>query len=223
MGGIETHAVPPGSGVTPVTTVRRRASIRRDEIITAAGELFADRGYPRTGIDDVGAAVGIAGTGIYKHFDSKADMLVAVIERATDRLLERVDAISRETSDPSAVSVALVDNLIDTVVDEPAPFVVMMWERQHLDRPTLRGLDRAHRLHIEEWVRGLTAVHPDLPDGEAQVIVHAVIGLTMTACYRMRAVNVEELRRILRRMSLEILERGSGVDDGLAQLRRAGR
>ena len=55
---------------------------RRQAILDAATRLFSSRGYADTGIDDIGEAVGITGPAVYRHFTSKQELLVAVLERA---------------------------------------------------------------------------------------------------------------------------------------------
>ena len=54
---------------------------RREEILDAAAGLFADRGYHGVSIDDIGAAVGMSGPGIYRHFASKEDILAQMLLR----------------------------------------------------------------------------------------------------------------------------------------------
>ena len=58
---------------------------RRDEILSTAAELFAARGFHGVSVADIGAACGISGPALYKHFASKdavlAEMLVSISER----------------------------------------------------------------------------------------------------------------------------------------------
>jgi AcrR family transcriptional regulator len=74
------------------------ATVRRNEILDVAEDLFCTRGYARTSIQDIIDAVGIARGTLYHHFDSKSEVLGAVIERMlegpvakTERLLARRD------------------------------------------------------------------------------------------------------------------------------------
>jgi AcrR family transcriptional regulator len=52
----------------------------RQAIVTAAAQLFAERGYGAVGIDDIGAALGVSGPAVYHWFDGKEAVLVAVLE-----------------------------------------------------------------------------------------------------------------------------------------------
>src|SRR5688572_4200748 len=63
----------------------RRPPLRREMIVAAAAELFHERGYAGTSIEDIGAAVGMTGPAIYRHFSSKEALLSELLERAIRR------------------------------------------------------------------------------------------------------------------------------------------
>src|SRR3954465_6489424 len=69
-------------GAPPATTARGRE--RRERLLNAAARLVAERGFHSVGIIDIGAAAGVSGSAIYRHFKSKGDGLVALFERGTD-------------------------------------------------------------------------------------------------------------------------------------------
>ena len=55
----------------------------------AAATLGAQRGFDAISMADIGAEAGIVGSGIYRHFDSKTAILVAMADRVMDRLMTR--------------------------------------------------------------------------------------------------------------------------------------
>ena len=63
--------------------VRARSKQRRAEIMSAAAALFAQRGFHGVSIDDIGAAAGLSGPGIYRHFPSK-EAVLAVLKSWVD-------------------------------------------------------------------------------------------------------------------------------------------
>ncbi len=77
-------AVPAG----PVRRLRRAE--RRAQILTAATRAFARAGFAATSLDDVAAEAGITRVILYRHFESKADLYRAVLDRACARLAEAV-------------------------------------------------------------------------------------------------------------------------------------
>ena len=50
-------------------------------------------------------------------------------------------------------------------------------ELDRLPEEPRRQIRRLQRLYVEEWVTVLTALHPELPAGEARVLAHAAFGL----------------------------------------------
>src|SRR5690606_2631106 len=53
----------------------------REDVIRAAGRLFAERGYHGTSMRDMGRALGLTGSSLYSHIASKEDLLVDVVHR----------------------------------------------------------------------------------------------------------------------------------------------
>lgn len=71
---------------------------RRTGIVAAALELFADKGYLATTMDDIGRAVAMRGPSLYKHVASKQDLLVEIMERSIATVL-RDHRIAVESTD----------------------------------------------------------------------------------------------------------------------------
>jgi AcrR family transcriptional regulator len=75
----------------PAERVRRlRRAERREQILAAATRAFARAGFAATSLDDVAIEAGITRVILYRHFDSKAGMYRAVLDRACARLAETV-------------------------------------------------------------------------------------------------------------------------------------
>jgi AcrR family transcriptional regulator len=150
---------------------------RREAILASAAELFSQRGYPATGIDEIGAAAGITGPGVYRHFDNKNGVLEGVVGRAVERVVSGVAEVVDDGRTDWQVLEGLVRNMITSVLDDRAAWAVVVREQRHLDPAAQRTLGRAHRLHLEEWVHALSSARPDLTDAEVRVIVHGVLGV----------------------------------------------
>ncbi|MFE3450325.1 TetR/AcrR family transcriptional regulator [Nonomuraea sp. NPDC059194] len=71
---------------------RMRRTERRQQILDAATKAFARAGYSATSLDDVAAEAAITRVLLYRHFDSKADMYQAVLDRACERLVQATGA-----------------------------------------------------------------------------------------------------------------------------------
>lgn len=72
----------------------KEAAVRRNEILDAAEHLFITKGFDKTSTNDILAEVGIARGTLYYHFNSKEDILNAMIERITEGLMKRAAKIA---------------------------------------------------------------------------------------------------------------------------------
>src|SRR5213595_3795363 len=98
----------------PATTRRSRAkSDRRSQLIAAAERLVAERGYLAVRLEDIGAAAGVSGPAIYRHFPNKEALLVELLVGISTRLLAgATDVVARADSLADAL-----DGLIDFHLD----------------------------------------------------------------------------------------------------------
>ena len=80
---------------------------RRATIVEVAGRLFGERGYDATTLDDVAAAAGVTKPIVYRHFDSKRDLYLALLRRHRDDLPIFADAIPASGSTEAGVRAVL--------------------------------------------------------------------------------------------------------------------
>ncbi|MGH6905850.1 MAG: TetR/AcrR family transcriptional regulator [Geminicoccaceae bacterium] len=84
------------------TRWRRRKEARPDEILAAALESFAERGFAATRLEDVAARAGISKGTLYLYFKGKEDLFKALVREAVLPNIERVEALSATFEGPSA-------------------------------------------------------------------------------------------------------------------------
>lgn len=77
-----------------------RSTATRRRILDAARELFAERGWAATSIDEVVSTAGVTKGALYHHFRDKSDVLRAVYEEQEQRSIEGLVAIGGEHTDP---------------------------------------------------------------------------------------------------------------------------
>ncbi|GAA4592337.1 hypothetical protein GCM10023194_53910 [Planotetraspora phitsanulokensis] len=100
----------PQTANTSAPVRRLRRTERREQILDAATRAFARAGYTSTGLDDVAAEAGLTRAMLYRHFDSKADLYRAVLDRACTRLAEATGADDfDDDSIPALVRAAAAD------------------------------------------------------------------------------------------------------------------
>ncbi|MET8856316.1 MULTISPECIES: TetR/AcrR family transcriptional regulator [unclassified Streptomyces] len=165
---------------------RTDAPTRREQILREAARLFAERGFHGVGVDEIGAAVGISGPGLYRHFAGKDAMLAELLVGISGQLLtggRRRVAEARAGSGGGVERGAegLLDSLIEGHIDfalDDRPLITL--HDRELDR--LRDSDRKlvrqlQRQYVELWVEVVREVYPDLVEPAARSAVHSVFGL----------------------------------------------
>ncbi len=75
---------------------RRGKAETREELMSAAMELFARKGYRGTSVRDVASRAGVTTGAFYSNFRSKRDIYVAIINKIATTLEDIVDEIARE-------------------------------------------------------------------------------------------------------------------------------
>jgi TetR/AcrR family transcriptional regulator, fatty acid metabolism regulator protein len=73
---------------------------KRDAILRAAIDVFADRGYFNAQVADVARAAGVAAGTVYLYFRSKDDLLISIFERGMRTALEEGREQVAKTEDP---------------------------------------------------------------------------------------------------------------------------
>jgi AcrR family transcriptional regulator len=162
---------------------RRRDPDRKERILVAAAALGARRGFDAISMADIGAEAGIVGSGIYRHFDSKTAILVAMADRVMDRLMTRsAEILAACPDDKQSLSMLVRDQIAVALTDRDA-LAVYHREVRTLPEDERRRLSRAQRHYIEEWVHLLAPLRPDLADGEVRLAVHAAIGAIQSTLF----------------------------------------
>src|SRR2546421_3660783 len=92
--------------------------------MAAAAELFAHHGFHGVGIDDIGAAVGISGPALYRHFRSKDAMLGEMLTSISEFLLAGGQRTLDVTPEPERALPELVRFHVDFALDNSALITV---------------------------------------------------------------------------------------------------
>ncbi len=162
---------------------RARSEERRDDILDAAARLFAERGYHGVTIDDIGAAVGMTGPGIYRHFVGKEDVLAQMLLRISVRLRDEGARRVEAAADAACALEALLRWHVEFSLRQPALITVHGRELGNVPEPARRQVRRLQRLYVEEWVGVVSELLPGASQARLRVAVHAAIGLLNSTPY----------------------------------------
>ncbi len=155
---------------------RTRDPARRERILLAAAQVLAGNGYAAANLTDIGAAAGIGGTGIYRHFRNKAALAAALLDRLLDQLVSHATAITAENPDPERALDALVLDHLQTAINDRELFQIYLRESAILPPDDLRRIRRKMRRYVDEWVSVMSQLYPGASDAELRTTIQAAIG-----------------------------------------------
>ena len=176
-----TTAPGPATGRSPRSVAASsRGAARREAILTAAAELFAERGYAAVGMDDIGAAAGVTGPAIYRHFGAKASVLTAVFDRVIDAVTVERDLTGEHGSDVDDPAINSVDwwvRYAEAVSSRRGLMAVFIREVHHLPAEDRSSLDERQRALVGRWRTLLGQAHPDWDREQVRTAVHGAFGM----------------------------------------------
>ncbi|MCU1604182.1 MAG: regulatory protein TetR [Modestobacter sp.] len=185
--------------------VRTRDPDRRVRILRVAASLLAERGFHGVSMADIGGAAGIVGSGVYRHFDSKSAVLVALLDEVMDRLLQTASDAAGSGRDEREVLADLVHGQVLFAVDDRALLQLYQREVHSLPDTDRRRLRRLQRHYVEEWVHVLLELRPELTDGVARASVHAAIGAVQSVATYDSGLPRDEVVALLTRTAVACL------------------
>jgi AcrR family transcriptional regulator len=183
-----------------------RGRYRRELLLDATAELVAERGFHRVGIAEIGAAAGVSGAAIYRHFASKDALLIALIDRVVDELLDRARGICARAPTPEEALAQLVAAHVEFALRERSIIKVYDQEAHHLPDEEHRRMRRMQRTYAETWVDVLVACGGAPGRPQARAVVHAVFGLLNSVADFESRLARDELAALLRTMAESVLE-----------------
>lgn len=108
-----------GTETGTLTRREQQKAERRRQLLDAGARLIADRGFLGMRLDDLGAAVGISGPAVYRHFPNKEALLVELLVGVSRRLFEGGEAVVADAASPGGALAGLVDFHLDFALGEP--------------------------------------------------------------------------------------------------------
>ncbi|WP_110240362.1 TetR/AcrR family transcriptional regulator [Nocardioides gilvus] len=190
---------------TTATPQARPVTSRRQQLLDIAADLFARRGFHGVSVTDLGAAAGISGPALYKHFTSKDAILAEMLISISEELLSVGRARAASATDVRGSLAALVDWHVDFALSHKPLIIVQDRDWSSLPdeaRERVRGLQRDY---VDLWATTLQGLHPEVSLDTARACVHATFGL-INSTPRSSRVPVEEMRALLTEMALRALD-----------------
>ncbi|PPF76331.1 TetR family transcriptional regulator [Pseudoclavibacter sp. Z016] len=162
---IESYVAPAATGIP--------STAKREQIVARSIELFFARGYNLVSIEEIGGAVGITASGVYRHFESKSGILAAACSRAAEYLGQVTREVFAAVDSHEAALDGLIDAYVEAQLAHHRLLQVYIAESTNLGDDERERLIALQRDHVEEWAGLLRAVKPQFSASEARCVAHA--------------------------------------------------
>lgn len=141
-------------------TKRLPKAQRRATLVTAASELFAERGYDHASLDELAAQVGVTKPIVYRHFASKKDLYLELLAAHRDELLRTLAEGMTEAASLAERVVTVADDWFAYV--EAHPFAWKMLFADTTGDPEIRAFHASMRDTACAAIAGLLKAEPAL-------------------------------------------------------------
>ncbi|PYC87951.1 TetR family transcriptional regulator [Streptomyces tateyamensis] len=201
---------PSGTGAGAASARPAALAGRREELLAAAVRLFDEHGFDNVSTDRLGAAVGIAGPSLYKHFPTKADLLAAALVRCRERLWHEVAEVLAVPGEPAAALRQGLDAYLEFARRHHHYLGAMVSETERLAEPDRKAALDFRRDFLRIWVELLQRLHPEYDKPEARVRVHAMFAVVNDGVRRPEQRQSGRLEPALGPLARAALGLGSG-------------
>lgn len=174
-------------------TTARRPPDRKARIVSAASELFRERGYHNVSVADVAAAVGITAPALYRHFRGKPDLLLQVVHRT-------MGAISRSVEGSTDLETYLRSSANRTLEGRGA---AVLWQREarHLPAESREELRRT----LSDVADGIgSLIHterPELDGPDLELLAWAVLSVYGSISWHRTSLPRRRFEELLHRLA----------------------
>jgi AcrR family transcriptional regulator len=160
---------------------------KRQKIVSAAAEVFREKGYAKGSLDDVAAVLGIRKPSLYHYVSSKQHLLQLVFHQALNEGLKRMRLLE-EIEDPGERLARLIRLQVEVVASDRDHFTVFFDQFSNQESTTVKGdrgdiahqvreLEREYFSCFVSTVRAATEAGV-IPDIDPTYGAQAIIGMT---------------------------------------------
>ena len=132
----------------------------RDDILEAAAQVFRQKGFHGASMQDIATAVSLQKASLYHHVSSKQEILLALLDRALELLLERISSISNQDIPANEKLQLMIRTYLQILAENTDLSAVLLFEHRSLERkqharhvPNRDKFEMLWREVLEEGVR----------------------------------------------------------------------
>ncbi len=160
--------------------MRPKQKAVRDQILRTAADLFRERGYPASTLDDIAARLGMSKASLYTYFHAKEEMLAAISRETIETFTQELGLVLRSNLPPEEQLRRIVRNHVRFVIANRSFLTVFFSEEANLPARYRRAL-AAQKDRYDKGVEGVVAegvrrgVFRDLPP---RLVVFGLLGMS---------------------------------------------
>jgi AcrR family transcriptional regulator len=160
---------------------------RRQALLAAAASLFAVNGFKSVSLEDLGAAAGVSGPAVYRHFPGKKAVLSDLLHTVSREHLDGGRKVVSENSDTRLALRRLVEFQVDFALGKPEVIRVQDRDLSNLSEQDQSAVRALQRSYVEVWVDVLSRLHPGTDAAELRTRAHATFGLINSTPHSVRS------------------------------------
>jgi AcrR family transcriptional regulator len=151
----------------------------REDILEAAAQIFRQKGFHGASMSDIADAVNLQKASLYHHVSSKQEILLEILDRALQLLLERISSITAQNIPADKKLRLMIHEYMQILAENVDLATVLLFEHRALERrqharhvPTRDQFESLWRDVLEEGVNKKLFKCNDIP-----LAVRALLGL----------------------------------------------
>jgi AcrR family transcriptional regulator len=126
--------------------------MQRADILQAAAQIFSKKGYHAASMQDIAAAVHLQKASLYHHVDSKQEILLAILDKTLDLLIEDLEAVVRRPLPPQEKLRLAIQAYVGRLTEDADLAAVLLLEYRSVE-PELRARQIERRDKFEKLWR----------------------------------------------------------------------
>ena len=153
--------------------------MQREDIILAAAQIFAEKGYHAASMQDIAESVQLQKGSLYHHIRSKQEVLLEILDRALDALIADLQPIAESDLPPPAKLRAAMQTYIERLTRNSDLAAVLLLEHRSL-QPAMRKAHVARRDRFESLWRQIVREgiqQGDFHPMDESVVTFALLGV----------------------------------------------
>ncbi|MDH6284707.1 TetR/AcrR family transcriptional regulator [Prescottella agglutinans] len=174
---------------------------RRRKILDAAAELFYEKGFHGTSVDELGTRAGLSGPAVYRHFAGKDEILANLFDEAMDELIQATEPV---LDNPDLDLQRLIHHHARFAARYRHLVNVSQREDRSLVDPWRRTINRRRKRYVEAWEAAVARCIPAASPAEVTVATQSCLGMIFSIAYwPTKATRTAGLADLMVRMASE--------------------